>query len=157
MIFLCSPASFSGTFWWSDAAVPWNDDIPVAKEATTSMLSIAPTVNRLCQNLNGHTTLSFSNCSMSSFAKFHDIFNNQSLLIESPKWRVLLKPPTTDHRPTVHRPTDAPTTYHLPTDPPTTYPPTHRPTIINLGWNRRPDSEHVLHSIILENFKSCTV
>ena len=64
---------------------------------------------------------------------------------------------TTEHRPTDHRPTDPPTTYHLPTDPPTTYPPTHWPTIINLGWNRRPDSEHVLPSIILENFKSCTV
>ena len=44
---------------------------------------------------------------------------------------------TTDHRPL------------------TTYPPTHRPTIIDLGWNRRPDSEHVLHSIILENFTYC--
>ena len=152
MIFLCSPASFCGTFWWSDAAVPWNDEIPVAKEATTSMLSIAPTVNRLCQNLNGHKTLSFSNCSMSSFPKFHDIFNNQSLLIESPKWWVLLKPPTTD-QPT----TDPPTHRPLTTYPPTHRPLTHRPTIINLDLNRRPDSEHVLHSIIREKFKSCTV
>ena len=53
--------------------------------------------------------------------------------------------------------TDPPTTYHLPTDPLTAHPPTHRPTIINVGWNRRPDSEHVLYSVILENFKSCTV
>ena len=49
---------------------------------------------------------------------------------------------TTEHRPTDHRPL-------------TTYPPTHRPTIINLGWNRILDSEHVLHSIILENFTYC--
>ena len=36
--------------------------------------------------------------------------------------------------------------------PPTTYPTTHRPTIINLGWNIGPGSGHALHSIILEHF-----
>ena len=36
--------------------------------------------------------------------------------------------------------------------PSTTDPPTHWPTIVNLCWNRRLDSEHVLQSIILENF-----
>ena len=70
------------------------------------------------------------------------------------KW-CLIK--TTNHRPTDHQPISPPTTYHLPTDPLTTYPPTHQQTIINLSWNRRPDSEHVLHCIILENFKSYTV
>ena len=48
--------------------------------------------------------------------------------LEMKKDWVLLKPRTTDHRPT-----DPPTTYRLPTDPPTTYPPTHRPAIIDLS------------------------
>ena len=62
-------------------------------------------------------------------------------------FRVLLKPLTTD-----------PLTTDLPTHRPlTTYPSTHRPTIINLRWIRRPDSEHVLHSIILENFTYCII
>ena len=33
--------------------------------------------------------MSFSNCSMSSYPKFPGIFNNHSLLIESPKWHSL--------------------------------------------------------------------
>ena len=37
----------------------------------------------------------------------------------------------------------------------TAYPPTHRPAIINLHQNRRPDSEQVLHSVILEKFAYC--
>ena len=54
---------------------------------------------------------------------------------------------TTDHQQTGHRPTN----------PPTTYLPAHWPIFIDLGWNRNPGSEHVLYSIIAENFKSCTV
>ena len=52
----------------------------------------------------------------------------------------------TDHRSTNYRPTDPPTTYppdQLPTDPPTDY--------NQISLNRRPDSKHVLHSLILEN------
>ena len=37
---------------------------------------------------------------------------------------------------TEYHPTDTPTTYHLPINPPTTYPPTHRPCIMNLRYNR---------------------
>ena len=57
---------------------------------------------------------------------------------------------TTDHRPTDHRPTD----------PPTHQPLTYRPTdqlLLTKIEIEGPDPEHVLHSIIRENFKSCTV
>ena len=66
---------------------------------------------------------------------YEQIFYKQSILIDTFRqieisfFQVLLKPPTTD--PPTHRPTD-----HLPT---------------NLRKNRRPDFEHVLHSMILEN------
>ena len=45
----------------------------------------------------------------------------------------------------------------LTTDPPTTYPPTHRPNIVNLRSDRRPNSEHVLHFIIFENCIQCII
>ena len=57
------------------------------------MLSIAPTVKRLCQNLSGHITLSFSNCSMVAFPKFIDVYKIRSLLIESPRWHILSTKP----------------------------------------------------------------
>ena len=64
---------------------------------------------------------------------------------------VLLKPPTTDppttdpltHGPTDHLPFTYRPTDHLPTDPPTDY--------NQNSLNRRPDSKHVLHFLILEN------
>ena len=49
--------------------------------------------------------------------------------------------------------TDSRTNRPLATYPSTTYPPTHRPTIINLHKNRRPDSEHVLLNTF---YNSCT-
>ena len=93
-------------------------------------------------------------CFNKKFTRFTFQFKNLSLLyiIADIKTSLTGFIKTTDHRLTDQRPTDPPTTYHLRTDPPT-----HQPTIINLDWNRRPDSEHVLHSIIRENFKSCTV
>ena len=54
-------------------------------EVSTSMLSIAPTVTRLSQNLSGHTVLFILNCAMAAFPTFVDIFDYRSLLIESPR------------------------------------------------------------------------